>query len=258
MQDDKSATSRNGMRSVLTTLRILEEIAARQPIGVSGLSRVLDMPKTSVQRAVHTLGEAGWLRTTGMEPTRWQISYKALTVGLAGVTASGLQEVAHEEMRVVRDTTNETVHLGVPEDNELVVISRLDGTLPLRTFLQLGTRAPLHASASGRAMLAAMIDAEIDGVLRMGIRRYTDSTMVERVQILDEINRTRERGYALNRGEWRQGIGAVGAVVLGRERRPIAGLSVSMPLARYDRADIPELADLLMTAARRIGQLSNT
>lgn len=184
--NDTSSNARvGGTRSVLTALRVMEEVAELQPVGVSDLSRALRLPKTSVQRAVKTLAEAGWLQTTGTEPTRWQISYKALTVGLAGVTASGLEEVAHEEMRRIRDATKETVHLAVPEGNELVIVSRLDGTLPLRTFLQLGTRAPLAASASGRAMLAAMTDAEIDAILDRGIRRYTETTLVDR----DEIGR---------------------------------------------------------------------
>jgi IclR family acetate operon transcriptional repressor len=223
---------------------------------VSDLSRALDLPKTSVQRAVTTLAEAGWLRTTGSELTRWQVSYRALTVGLAGVTTSGLDEIAYEEMRRVRDATNETVHLGVPDGGELVIVSRLDGTLPIRTFLQLGTRAPLQSSAGGRAMLAAMTDEAIESILEQGTKRFTERTIVDRDEIWAEIKRTRERGYALNAGEWRQGIGAVGAAVLSREGTPQAGISMSMPLARWDEADLPQLAGLLMEAARRIGQLS--
>jgi DNA-binding IclR family transcriptional regulator len=179
-------------------------------------------------------------------------------VGFAGVSTAGLEEIAHDEMRKVRDATNETVHLAVPEGNELVIISRLDGTLPVRTFLQLGTRAPLQASASGRAMLAAMTDDEVESILAKGTKRWTDRTLVGREALLAELKRTRERGYALNPGEWRQGIGAVGVAVLSRERKPLAGLSISMPIARYEQADLPSLAALLQGAATRIAQLSGT
>ena len=85
-----------GMRSVLTALRILEEVAARQPVGVSDLSRALGLPKSSVQRGVRTLHEAAWLKPTDTTPTRWQLSLKALTVGLAATAATGLQEIALE------------------------------------------------------------------------------------------------------------------------------------------------------------------
>jgi IclR family acetate operon transcriptional repressor len=254
VQDERP--SGGGVRSVLTALRVLEEVATRQPIGVSDLARAMDMSKSSVQRVVTTLAEAGWVRTTGAEPTRWQTSYRALTVGMAGVTMSGLEEVAHSEMRQIRDATQESVHLGVPEGADLVIVSRLDGTLPIRTYLQLGTRAPLQSSAGGRAILAALPDEEIAEILARGTTRWTDRTLVERDAILAEIERTRQRGYSLNAGEWRHGIGAVGAVVLDRERRPRAGLSTSMPLNRWEQADIPAIAGLLREAAGRIGQLS--
>ena len=241
---------------MLTALRVLEEVAARQPVGVSDLSRALGMPKTTVQRAVLTLAEAGWLRAAESEITRWQISHRALTVGLAGVNSSGLDEISHEEMRRLRDLTSETVHLAIPDGNELVIISRLEGTLPVRTYLQLGTRAPLHASATGRAVLATMSDEEIDRILAHGPHRWTDRTLVDRDDILAEIGRTRERGYALNPGEWRQGIGGIAVAVLNRQRRASAGLSISMPLNRYEQADLPHFAGLLSEAAVRIGQLS--
>ena len=56
---------------MLTALRVLEEVAARQPVGVSDLSRALDLPKTPVPRAVTTLAGAGWWRTTGPGPAAW-------------------------------------------------------------------------------------------------------------------------------------------------------------------------------------------
>jgi IclR family transcriptional regulator, acetate operon repressor len=248
-------TESHGMRSVLTALRLLETVAERQPVGVSDLSRALAMPKSSVQRSVQTLHEAGWLRPTGGEPTRWQISYKALTVGLAGVAASGLQEIALQEMRPLRDATGETVHLAMPEGHELVVIGRLDGTQPLRTFLPIGIRAPLHAAASGRAMLAAMDDAEIEKILAVGIHQHTDRTKLEPAEIWEELARTRARGYAVNEGEWRAGIGAIGAVVRGRDHRPNAGISVSMPLARFDEIDVAAVGAHVVAIADRVGQL---
>ena len=159
-------------------------------------------------------------------------------------------------MRPVRDAIGETVHLGVPEGPELVIIGRLDGTQPLRAFLQLGTRAPLHGSAGGRAILAAMTDDEVELVLDAGIRRYTSRTITDRGRILRAVQQTRERGYAVNEGEWRTDIAAVAAAVLDRSRRPVAAISVSLPLNRYAEMDHATIAGLVMPAAARVGQLA--
>jgi IclR family acetate operon transcriptional repressor len=68
------------VQSVLNCLRILDEVAVRQPVGVGELSRVLGRPKTSVQRALKTLQEAGWIRPAGDGLTGWCISTKVLQV----------------------------------------------------------------------------------------------------------------------------------------------------------------------------------
>ena len=69
------------MQSVLNTLRVLEEVASRQPIGVGQLARVLQMPKSSVQRALVALHTGGWIRPASGEVTRWVMTTRALAVG---------------------------------------------------------------------------------------------------------------------------------------------------------------------------------
>jgi len=243
-----------GVRSVLTALRILEEVSRRQPIGVSELSRLLSLPKTSVHRSLNTLQQAGWVRTLGTETTRWGLTTKALTVGLAGARETSLRELAVAEMAHIRDRTGETVHLAVPEADELVVIARLDGTHSLRTFLPLGARAPLYATASGRAMLAAMSDEEVDAVLGRGLQRFTKRTLVDKRRVRRQIDLARRRGYATNAGEWRTDIAAIGASIGSMAGGPLAALSISMPYSRYQAIDRPQIADLVIAAAHRVSE----
>jgi IclR family transcriptional regulator, acetate operon repressor len=249
------APSDGGVRSVLTALRILEEVSRRQPIGVSQLARGLELPKTSVHRILQTLHQAGWVRTVGDETTRWGLTTKALTVGLASSRDTSLREVAVAEMARIRDATGETVHLAVPDEDELVVIARLDGTHSLRTFLPLGARAPLHATASGRAMLAAMPDDDVDAVLDRGINRYTKRTIVDRDRVWREIRLARRRGYATNAAEWRTETGAIGTSIGSAHGRPLAGFAISMPFSRYQVVDRAGIGVLAADAARRVGDI---
>jgi DNA-binding IclR family transcriptional regulator len=239
---------------VLTALRILEEVARRQPIGVSELARTLELPKTSVQRSLQTLEAAEWVRTLGTETTRWGLTTKALTVGLAGSHETSLRELAVAEMGHIRDETGETVHLAVPDGHELVIIARLDGTHSLRTFLPLGTRAPMHATASGRAMLAAMSDEDVDAVLDRGIRRYTARTAVDRDRVWREIRLARKRGYATNSAEWRTDIAAIGTALGARSGEPLAAFAISMPLSRYQKVNRTRIAEVAMEAATRVSR----
>jgi DNA-binding IclR family transcriptional regulator len=250
--------SNDATRSVLNALQLIEAIAARQPVGVSELSRILDMPKSSVQRGLQTLNTAGWIRPTGGDGlrTRWQVSHKALTVGVAGLAATNLSDAALDEIRALRDALGETVHLGVPEGHELVIIGKMDGTQPLRTFLTLGTRAPLHASATGRAVLARFDDSTVEKILAHGVARYTEETLVDTEAIWRELRQTRSRGYAINHGEWREGIAAVGAAVIDRNGSPIAAISVSMPTSRFVDMDEQATGNMVIAAAQRISHMA--
>jgi DNA-binding IclR family transcriptional regulator len=243
-----------GVRSVLSALRILEEVSRRQPIGVSELARSLALPKTSVHRSLHTLHLAGWVRPLGTETRRWGLTTKALTVGLAGSRETSLRELAVAEMGAIRDATGETVHLAVPDEDELVIIARMDGTHSLRTFLPLGARAPLHATASGRALLAAMPDDDVDAVLDRGLHRYTKRTLVDRGRVWREIKLARRRGYATNAGEWRTGIAAIGTSIAPLAGTPLAAFAISMPLSRYQAVERSRTAQLAVEAAVRVSE----
>jgi IclR family acetate operon transcriptional repressor len=220
------------MQNVLNALRVLEEVAARQPIGVGELSRVLGMPKSSVQRALNTLGEAGWIRRAGGEVTRWAVTTKALDVGRHASGDLGLRDAAVPLMEELRRRTEETIHLTVLEGNNMVLIERLETLKPVRTSMSLGHSLPLHASANGKALLANSPAVVTDRLLADGLERYTETTVTDPDRLLAELERIRTRGYAINRGEWRSDVGSVAAAVMGGAGEPVACLSVNIPMTR--------------------------
>lgn len=234
------------MQSVINALRVLEEVAARQPIGVGELARGLGLPKSTVQRSLKTLHEAGWIRPAGGEVTRWQVTSKALQI--ARRTELGLRDAAMPVMEELRQRTGETIHLMVPEGDAVVLIERLETDKPLRIVLPLGIRLPLHASANGKAVLAHLRRpaAELPG--------YTDTTITDPGALRSELEAVLSRGYADNRGEWRSDIAAVASAVLGPDG-PIASLSVSTPASRMPEERRAEYGKLVTQAARTLAEI---
>ena len=220
------------MRNVLNTLRVLEEVASRQPVGVGELARLLDMPKSSVQRALVTLSTAGWIRPNSGEITRWVMTTKALAVGGHASGDLGLRDAAVPIMEDLRRRTEETIHLTVPEDDKAVLIERLETLKPVRISMALGHALPLHASANGKAVLANSGRETISRLLANELPRYTDTTITNPDQLLAELTAIRERGFAVNHGEWRSDVGSVAAAVMGGPEKPIASLSVNVPMSR--------------------------
>lgn len=256
MSEAKSRTGTregNAIRSVTNALRALETLS-RGPLGVSELARELGLPKTTAHRCLLTLKEAGWIRVSHRDASRWVLTGRSLTVGLSGSVEGNLRELARAELTKLRDATGETIHLVVPDGRELVVIGRVDGTHSVRTFLPLGTHAPLHATASGRALLAAMSDEEVDDVLAGPLGSYTTRTVNRRDEVWREVLLCRERGYALNAAEWRSEAAALGVPIVSRRGTVVAALAISMPFTRFEGADLDALALLAVECARHISE----
>lgn len=242
----------NDVRSVLTALRLLDEIAARQPVGVSELARALELPKSSVQRTLKTLHSAAWIQPVGVEMTRWGLTTHMLRIGQRATGELGLRDVAVPVMEELRAQTEESVHLAVPEQDSVVVIERLDSPQSVRTFIPLGMAAPMPASANGKAILATRSPEDVRALLQRGLSSYTAATVTDETLLLAQLEEVRRLGYATNEGEWRADVAAVASAITTDGGRAIAGISVSTPVHRMSAEAQVRYGALLTDAAQRI------
>ncbi len=257
-----SATGDPGMRVVKTALRVLETVSELQPVGVSAIARATGVPKSSVQRCLVSLREAGWISSPPGAPQQWALTGRALAVGLRGTTEHGLREAALAVMQELRDATRETIHLvgfgaehapaSDADPAALVVIGRLDSPEPVRTWVRLGTQVPLHASCSGRAVLSRLPASEVDALLPGELQRFSDHTITDRDVLAAELAAVRRRGYAIADQSWRAGVGAVAAPVVNAAGRPLGALTISAPQQRFDARRAQALGAEAVTAAARV------
>jgi IclR family acetate operon transcriptional repressor len=222
------------VNSVLTALRVFEEVARLQPAGLSDLARRLEVPKSTVQRCLKTLEEAGWVRSS--PEGRWEITGLAFRVGSAVAGRDNLREVALPELSALQMSTGETVHLAVPDGDELVLIERLDSSHQVRAFMALGTRLPLHAAATGKAFLATLSDERIAAYLSHAPAKTTEHTITDADELWEEIALIRRRGYATTIEGLHDGICAVAVALRGRYGPARACFSISGPSSRLTPA----------------------
>jgi IclR family acetate operon transcriptional repressor len=241
------------VQNVLNTLHVLEEVAARQPVGVGELARATGIPKSSVQRALRTLQTAGWIRPAGGGMTRWAVTTKALDVGRHAAGDLSLRDVAVPVMEDLRRRIDETIHLAIPEGDKVVLIERLETSKPVRIVLALGTSLPLHASAHGKAVLAAGSAAMLEQLLADGLPQHTDTTITDPGELLAELEEIRERGYSTNGGEWRSDVSAVAAAVVDGAGEPVASISINVPTSRMADESRSAYGALVCEAAAAVG-----
>jgi IclR family acetate operon transcriptional repressor len=241
------------MQGVERVLNVLEAVAYHQPIGVGDLAKIVELPKSTVQRHLWALAEAGWIRPVGEEFTRWTLTSRALLVGQRGSSAGQLREVALEPMRGLRDATEETVTLQVPVSaRDMVQIERVDSQQPVRTFVPLGQVTPMYATSGGLAYLAHLPADEIDAALEGPLPALTDRTVTEPEQVRSNLEKIRRRGYAINVGMNRDGVCAVGTAICDSDGRPVAGIGLSIPESRFSSEQVPNWAEHVLRAVALI------
>ena len=242
------------MDSVKSVLRIIEAVATSPEIGVSDLARHLQQPKTTVQRGLMTLHEAGWIKPTNEPRRRWKITSKLFMLSRSAETEARLRRAALPVMQELRDETQETTHLMVREERHLVLIERVDSPLALRTVRDLGSRSPLHVSANGKAYLAHLSTREQEDYLNGKLSALTENSKTDPDVIRREIAQIRKLGYATNVGELDLHVHAVAAPVMNAEGRPIAALSISCPASRLPVERMSAYGEKVISAARTVAQ----
>ncbi len=241
------------MQSVLRSFRVLETVADHQPIGVADVARIVELPTSTVQRILVTLRDAGWIASTDEALTRWTMTPRALAVGRKAVPETGLLQAAALPVRQLCDATQETIHLSVPDGvSNVVIVDRTDPEQAVRTYVRVGFSSPIHATSSGRSILAAMSDEAVEEVISRGLSAVTDKTLTEPERFRQEIKECRDKGYAVNVGENRPNVTAFAAAVLEGSSRPIAAVAISMPSHRFDHRLTGHWGDLVMEAASQI------
>jgi IclR family acetate operon transcriptional repressor len=246
-------TTESATNSLARGLLVLEVISAEQPIGVGELARTTGLPKSSVQRALGTLADAGWIESTDDRLTRWSLSQKVRSIGHRAGDDPSLHHAALPHLHWLRDQTQETIHFGMSvRDRSMLVIDRVDSNRPVRTFMEIGTTIPLHACASGKAVLASWDERRLDRYIEAGLDEITPTTITAAEDLRRDLKEAREKGYAVNFAENREGVFAVGAA--GSVQRDGAGaaISISMPDSRFDASRVTEWGELARETAARI------
>ena len=244
-----------GTQTLIRGLRVLEAMAHQdRPIGVGELSRLVELPKSTVQRLLRTLDQEGWAQMSSEPVTRWQLSPRMLALARLGAPSRPLREVALPHLTALGERTGETIHFSVPDrDVQLVLIERVDSVHPVRTFNAIGATTALHASSSGKAFLSMLPPDEVERILAGPLEKVMPNTIVDPQHLLHQVLEARERGYAVNVSEYRAHVCAVGAAVAGPSGRPVAAIAISMPDIRFEPARVPEWGSWVRDTARAIG-----
>jgi len=232
-------------------LQVMEALARNpQLCGVSDLARHLGMTKSNVHRLLQTLVACGYVRN--MEQSgKYELTLKVWELGAAVLGRLDVKAIASEYMEQLGQLSGETVHLSVLDGVEVVYIDKVDSPHPVRAYSHVGGRAPAYCVATGKALLAHAPAGLVDRVA-LDLKSFTSFTIVTPHELKVELERVRQQGYAINRGEWRDGVCGLAAPIRNASGHAIAAIGVSGPADRFRPRSLKQLAPTVISVAQQI------
>jgi len=245
------------LQSLERGLLVLIELSRQPELGVSRLGSLIGVNKSTVYRILSTLRRYGFVEQNPLNG-KYALSIRAFEVGAAVANRFGLLEQASPQMELLAATFNETVNLAVLDQADIIYLHKIESSEPLRLGLRVGTRVPAHASALGKALLAAMDDGELrrwfrDYAPHGRLATYTPKTIGSPEALLRDLELVRSRGFSFDDEEYKQGIRCVAAVVRDHLGRAVAAVSVAAPSIRLTATRVmEEVGPTVARAARKI------
>jgi len=237
----------------MRTLDLIEYVVAH-PAGVSAqdIASALGIPKSSLSYLLVTLVERHYLNRDG----RLYSAGAGLDRLRRPDADRSLAERGAPLIRALRLQLNETASLFEPEGWEMVVMLTETAEQKLRYALDVGSRMPLHCVSAGKAYLAALPDDRLERYFRESERvAFTDRTIVDEGALRVELARVREDGFARATDEYTRGITAIGRAIVIRGV-PVAAVSVSVPVSRFEPPVEREVIEQVMRTARALEDLA--
>ncbi|WP_435348644.1 IclR family transcriptional regulator [Haloarchaeobius sp. HRN-SO-5] len=243
-------TEPRSIKSVRTSFAIVDELVEREGAGVTELADALGCSKTTVHTHLSTLSRLGYVRQDG---DGYRASLGFLTTGNRVRESFDLYRYGVSIANSLAESTGEVVHLAVEEDQKVhFVHAARGGPDAIESTTPVGRTAPLHATAVGKAMLAEMPDERREAVFDRGLNPMTSRTITDPELLREELDRIREREYAVNDQEQVLGARSVASSVKYVSGGLMGAIVVSGHASRLDEDRIEELAASVRGAANQI------
>jgi DNA-binding IclR family transcriptional regulator len=241
------------VQSVDRAVTVLEILARLGEAGVTEVADELGVHKSTAFRLLGVLESRGLV---GQEQERGKYYLGAGVLRLAGAAAVRL-DISQEGAAVCKqlaDELGETVNIAVLESDAAVNIMQARGPASVTAQNWLGRRTPLHATSSGKALLAYQPAPVQEAVLGRKLPRLTERTVTSAAELRRQLGEVVERGFAVAVEELELGLRAVAAPVRAHDGSVIGAISVSVPAYRLDEERLPQVVKGTVSAAEELSR----
>ncbi|WP_425417621.1 IclR family transcriptional regulator [Oricola indica] len=257
----KSGTPAYAIESVDSAFTILRMLCDEKEIRLSDVAKRLGVAQSTAHRLLSMLVHHGFARQDEKRGG-YKIGPTFVEMGFAAIRDLDIREHARPILEELRDSLNETIHLGVPYGREILYVEGVESLQQLRSGTRAGSFVPAHCVSLGKAVLATLSPEELRHLYpEHELPAVTNRTVTTFAELERQLARIRRAGYAKSRAESTEGVGSIAVAIVDHHGVGRGAVSVSAPLTRMTRENealwieaaketAEKLRDRLWSAAR--------
>ncbi|MFE4914449.1 IclR family transcriptional regulator [Streptomyces sp. NPDC056652] len=212
--------------------------------------RRLQLPRTTAHELLTTLAARSYLAAVPGQPGRYRLGVRSYQLGSRYAEQLDLAAEGGHVAREIAETCDETVHVAILEETDVIYIAKVDSTHAVRMVSAAGRRLPAHCTSVGKMLLASLPGAELENrIAGHEFTAMTPASITDPDVLRAELAEIRERGVAVEHRESNPDVSCVAAPVRDSAGRVVAALSISVPMIRWSDAREEELARLAVKGA---------
>lgn len=249
------AQTDGAVNSVIRAMSILDILGKyERELGITEIGEELCLHKSTVYRLISTLEKRGYIKQN-LRTGKYFLGLHLMELGMAVLNQLDLRRVASPYLNELREKTDEVVHLGILDQDQIVYIDKIDIERPLTMGSKIGGRSPGYCTGLGKVLLANLPQDKLEKMfMDTKLYRFTPNTITDYNLLLEHFARIREQGYAIDDEEHELGIRCLAAPIKDYRGEVIAAISVSGPTLRMTREKVDLIGPIITAMGEKISK----
>jgi len=219
------------LEKLYTIIDLLEEIGE---LRLHEIADSLRLNKSTVYRFLSSLLEHGYLKKDE-ETSRYSLGLRFINLAESIADRLDLRTIVHPHLVDLEKVAGETIHLTVFDGKTVVYIDKVERNKPVVMYSKIGNIAPIYCTAAGKAVLAYQSDEQIAELLEgTELKQYTENTITNKDLLLEELERIRKDGFAVDNEEYERNICCIASPIWHHNGKVNAAISISAVRSRKD------------------------
>lgn len=243
-------TDRKTIQAVDRTFHIIELIQTNNGVTLTDLTTEFGFSKSTIYYHLNTLMKYGYVTR---EDGEYRIGLRFLDPAVHAINRNPEYQIIKPKVKYLADETNERAQFITEENGVGIHVFSEIGENGVQSESRVGKTVYLHTTSAGKAMLASMPEDRINRIIKeYGLPKMTEQTITSRGELFSALEEIRERGYAVNRAERKEGLMAIGTSINDSSGKTIGAISVTGPLRRMEGTHEEHLPELLLDVSEEI------